>query len=120
MDTGDCGRLSLLAEMGGDVSGAESLGIKDVSATDERFLFIKDSGFAASGALSACDCLEVLAPAVGVGERGSRDGALSGIFSEIFSGARGGDGSKGEGKFWITLKRSLLVYFAALCIMGTW
>lgn len=110
--------------MGGDVSGAESLGIKDVSATDERFLFIKDSGFAASGALSACDCLEVLAPAVGVGERGSRDGALSGtfsgIFSGIFSGARGGDGSKGEGKFWITLKRSLLVYFAALCIMGTW
>ena len=102
--------------MGGDVSGAESLGIKDVSATDERFLFIKDSGFAASGALSACDCLEVLAPAVGVGERGSRDGALSGIFS----GARGRDGSKGEGKFWITLKRSLLVYFAALCIMGTW
>ena len=101
---------------GGGVSGAESLGIKDVSATLERFLVIKDGRFAASDAFSAWDCLEVLATAVGVGERGSRDGALSGIFS----GARGGDGSKGEGKFWITLKSSLLVYFAALCIMDTW
>ena len=115
METGDCGRLSLLTEMGGGVSGAESLGIKDVSATVERVLFIKDGRFAASGALSACGCLEVLTPVVGVGERGNRDGALSGIFS----GARGGDGSKGEGRFWITLKRSLLVYFAALCIMDT-
>lgn len=40
---------------------------------------------------------------VGVGERGSRDGALSGNFSGNFSDARGGEGSEGEGKFWITL-----------------
>jgi len=40
---------------------------------------------------------------VGVGERGSRDEAFSSNFSGNFSDTRGGDGSEGEGKFWITL-----------------
>lgn len=59
------------------------------------------------------DCLEP-EDVVGVGDRGSLLGRdLSGT-------GRGGGGSKGDGKFWITSKSSLLVRRAADWIMATW
>jgi hypothetical protein len=122
-EAGECGRLGPEFDIGGSgISVGAARGAIDTSAALVRALCngavgvvgdsVANSGDETSlgGSLLIVDRL--VAGAVGVGDLSARD---DGFLLTL----RRDNASTGEGRLWMTLRRSLFVRMAADCIIGT-